>query len=173
MSYSDEMVRQYMKRQQIQKSINGSGHNLMFASFPVILVIVQDSGVGHIQDSGVGYGHTLGIAPDVFEHLSDSLGRGLGMNDPGFEEALIAGVLWDGSSLLLQPACHQVHESPTELVAHSGHRKEERRTSASMYLMPYTIGVNASTWYDAVDMGVVKYVRSPRVEDGCHAGLMG
>lgn len=134
-TYSDEMVRQYMKRQQIQKSINGSGHNLMFACFPVILVIVQDFGVGHIQDSGIGYGHTVGIAPDVFEHLSDSLGRRLGMNDPGFAETLLAGGLWDGGSLLLQPACQQIHETSTELVAHGSHREEERRTSASMNLV--------------------------------------
>ena len=171
MTYSDEMVRQYMKRHQIQKSINGSGHNLMFASFPVILVIVQDFGVGHIQDSGIGYGHTVGIAPDVFEHLSDSLGRRLGMNDPGFAETLLAGGLWDGDSLLLQPACQQIHETPTELVAHGSHREEERRTSASMNLVPYSLRINASTRYNAVNMGVVKKIRSPRVEDGCHAGL--
>ena len=168
-TYSDEMVRQYMKRQQIQKSINGSGHNLMFASFPVILVIVQDFGVGHIQDSGIGYGHTVGIAPDVLEHLSDSLGRRLGMNDPGFAETLLAGSLWDGGSLLLQPACQQTHETPTELVAHGSHREKERRTPASMYLMPYAISVNPSTRYNAVNMGVVKKIRSPRMEDGCHA----
>jgi hypothetical protein len=165
------MVRQYMKRQQIQKSINGSGHNLMFASFPVILVIVQDFGVGHIQDSGIGYGHTVGIAPDVFEHLSDSFGRRLGMNDPGFAETLLAGGLWDGGSLLLQPACQQIHETPTELVAHGSDREEERRTSASMNLVPYSLRINASTRYNAVNMGVVKKIRSPRVKDGCHAGL--
>jgi len=170
-TYSDKVIRQDMKREQIQKSINGSGHNLMFASFPVILVIVQDFGVGHIQDSGIGYGHTVGIAPDVFEHLSDSLGRRLGMNDPGFAETLLAGGLWDGDSLLLQPACQQIHETPTELVAHGSHREEERSTSASMNLVPYSLRINASTRYNAVNMGVVKKIRSPRVEDGCHAGL--
>ena len=143
----------------------------MFASFPVILVIVQDFGVGHIQDSGIGYGHTVGIAPDVFEHLSDSFGRRLGMNDPGFAETLLTGGLWDGGSHLLQPACQQIHETPTELVAHGSHREEERCTSASMNLVPYSLRINASTRYNAVNMGVVKKIRSPRVKDGCHAGL--
>lgn len=62
---------------------------------------------------------------------------------------------------------------PTELVAHGSHREEERRTSASMNLVPYSLRINASTRYNAVNMGMVKKIRSPRVKDGCHAGLMG
>ena len=40
-----------------------------------------------------------------------------------------------------------------------------------MNLMPNARCINASTGYNAVDMRVEKEIRSPRVEDGCHAGL--
>ena len=170
-TYSDEMVRQYMKRQQIKERIDVHGYDSMLAALLVHLVIIRDMSVCNIEYPGIGDGHAIGIAPDVLEHLSDSLGRRLGMNDPGFAETLLAGGLWDGGSLLLQPACQQIHETPTELVAHSSHGEEKRRTSASMNLVPYSLRINASTRYNAVNMGVVKKIRSPRVKDGCHAGL--
>ena len=170
MTYSDEMVRQYMKGQQIKERIDVHGHDSMLAGLLVHLIVVGDSRVGDIEYPGVCDSHPVGIAPDVFEDLTDSFGRGLGMNDPWFFEALLTDCLGDGDSLILQPACQQIHETPTELIAHGSHGEEERRTPASMNLMPYTIRVNASTGYDAMNMGVIKEIRSPRMKDGCHSG---
>ena len=170
-TYSDEMTWQYMKRQQIKECIDVHGHDSMLAALLVYLVVIRDMSVSNIEYPGISDGHAVGIAPDVLEHLSDSLGRGLGMDDPVLVEALLAYSMGDGNFLLLQPSGQQTHEASPELTAHGGHRKEERCTSASMNLMPYTIRVNASTGDDAVDMGVVKKIRSPRMEDGCHSSL--
>ena len=160
-----------MKRQQIKECIDVHGHDSMLAALLVYLVVIRDMSVSNIEYPGISDGHAVGIAPDVLEHLSDSLGRGLGMYDPVLVEALLAYSLGDGNFLLLQPSGQQTHEASPELTAHGGHRKEERCTSASMNLMPYAIGVNASARYNAVDMWMVKKIRSPRVEDGSHACL--
>ena len=93
------------------------------------------------------------------------------MNDPCLFKAVLADVLGNGGSLLLQPACQQVHETAAEPVAHGSHGKEERRTSAAVNLMPYAIRVNAPTRHDAVNVWVVEQVRAPRVENGCHASV--
>ena len=170
-TYSDEMTWQYMKRQQIKERIDVHGHDTVLSTLLVHLVIIRDMSVCNIEYSGIGDGHAIGIAPDVLEHLSDSLGRGLGMYDPVLVEALLAYSLGDGNLLLLHPAGQQAHETSPELTAHGGHRKEERCISASMNLMPYAIGVNATARYNAVDMWMVKKIRSPRVEDGSHASL--
>ena len=170
-TYSDEMTWQYMKRQQIKECIDVHGHDSMLAALLVYLVVIRDMSVSNIEYPGISDGHAVGIAPDVFEHLTDSLSRRLGIYDPVFVEALLAGGLRDKKSLLLQPACQQIHETPTELTAHGSDGEEKRRTSASMNLVPYSLRINASTRYNAVNMGVVKKIRSPRVEDGCHAGL--
>mgnify|MGYP007069936755 CR=1 FL=1 len=168
-TYSDEMTWQYMKRQQIEERIDVHGHDSMLAAFLVHLVVIRDMSVCNIEYPGIGDGHAVGIAPDVFEHLTDSLSRRLGIYDPVFVEALLAGGLRDKKSLLLQPACQQIHETPTELTAHGSDGEEKRGASTAMYLMPYTISVNSSAGYNAVDMGVVKEIRSPRMENGCHA----
>ena len=168
-TYSDKMVRQYMKREQIKERIDVHGHDSMLAGLLVYLVVVGDSPIGNIKYPGVGDGHTVGIAPDVFEHLTDTFGRGLGMNDPWLVKALLTDGLGDGNSLILQPSCQQIHETSPESVTHSSHREEERRTSASMNLVPYSPRINASTRYNTVNMGVVKEIRSPRMENGCHA----
>jgi len=118
-----------------------------------------------------GDGHAIGIAPDVLEHLTDAFGRWLGIYDPRLCKAFLAYSLGDDGALLLQPSGQKIHETPTELTAHSSHGEEERRTPATVYLMPYAIGVNASTGYNAVDMRVEKEIRSPRMEDGCHSSL--
>ena len=170
-TYSDKMVRQYMKRQQIKERIDVHGYDSVLATLLVHFVVIGDLRVGHVQNSGICDGHAVGIAPDVFEHLSDSLGRRLGIYDPVFVEALLAGGLRDKKSLLLQPACQQIHETPTELTAHGSDGEEKRGASTAMYLMPYAISVNSSAGYNAVDMGVVKKIRSPRMEDGCHTSL--
>ena len=159
-----------MKRQQIEESIGVHGHDSVLAGLLVHLVVVEDSPLGDIEYPGVGDCHTVGIAPDVFEHLADAFGRGLCMNDPWLSKAFPTDGLGDGNSLFLQPACQQIHETPTEPGTHSCHGEEERRTSAYMYLVPYSPGINASAGHDAVDVWVVKEVRSPRMEDGCHAG---
>lgn len=170
-TYSDKMVRQYMKRQQIKERIDVHGYDSVLATLLVHFVVIGDLRVGHVQNSGICDGHAVGIAPDVFEHLTDSLSRRLGIYDPVFVEALLAGGLRDKKSLLLQPACQQIHETPTELTAHSSDGEEKRGASTAMYLMPYAISVNSSAGYNAVDMGVVKKIRSPRMEDGCHTSL--
>jgi len=160
-----------MKRQQIKECIDVHGHDSMLAALLVYLVVIRDMSVSNIEYPGISDGHAVGIAPDVFEHLTDSLSRRLGIYDPVFVEALLAGGLRDKKSLLLQPACQQIHETPTELTAHGSDGEEKRGASTAMYLMPYAISVNSSAGYNAVDMGVVKKVRSPRVEDGSHASL--
>lgn len=170
-TYSDEMTWQYMKRQQIKECIDVHGHDSMLAALLIYLVVIRDMSVCNIEYPGIGDGHAIGIAPDVLEHLSDSLGRGLGMNDPVFVEALLACGLRDEKSLLLQPACQQTHETPTELTAYGSYREEKRGASTAMNLMPNARCINASTGYNAVDMGVVKEIRSPRMENGCHTGL--
>ncbi len=157
-----------MKRQQIEERVDVHGHDSMLTALLVHFVVVGDSSIGNIEYPGIGDGHAVGIAPDVFEHLSDSLGRWLGMNNPWIVKAPLANVFGEGTSLLLQPACQEIHETPPELVAHGSHGKEERCTPASMNLMPYARRINASARDDAMNMGVVKDVRSPRVEDGCH-----
>ena len=167
-TYSDEMAWQYMKRQQVEECINVHGHDSMLASLLVHFVIIRDMSVCNIEYSGIGDSHAVGIAPDVFEHLSDSLGRRLGMDDPVLVEAFLANALWNGNSLFFQSAGQEIHETSTELTAHCSHREEKRCTSAAMNLMPYTIRVNASTGDDAMDM--VKEIRSPRMEDGGHTG---
>ena len=179
-TYSDEMVRQYMKRQQIEERIDVHGHDAVLTGLLVHLVVVGDPAVGDIEYPGVlglakrqsraGDGHTEGIAPDVFEHLTDSFGRGLCMNDPWLFKAFLTDVFWDGNSLFLQPACQQTHETPAESGTHGSHREEERCTPASMNLVPYSLHINASTGYDAMNMGVVEQIRAPRMEDGSHAG---
>ena len=98
------------------------------------------------------------------------------MDDPVLVEALLAYSLRDGNTFFFQSAGHQTHETSPELSAHGGYGKEKRRTPATMERMPYAIDVNASARYNAVDMGVVKKIRSPRVENGqkwAHIGLSG
>ena len=170
-TYSDEMTWQYMKRQQIKECIDVHGHDSMLAALLVYLVVIRDMSVSNIEYPGISNGHAVGIAPDVLEHLSDSLGRWLGMYDPVLVEALLAYSLGDGNLLLLHSAGQQAHETSPELTAHGGHRKEERCTSAAMNLMPNASCINASARYNAVDMWMVKKIRSPRVEDGSHASL--
>ena len=160
-----------MKRQQIEERVDVHRHDFMLAEFPVILVIIENLRISHVQNSRISDGHAIGIAPDVLEHLTDAFGRWLGIYDPRLGKAFLAYSLGDDGALLLQPSGQKIHETPTELTAHGGHGEEERRTPATMYLMPYAIGVNASTGYNAVDMGVVKEIRSPRMEDGCHSSL--
>lgn len=168
-TYSDEMVRQDMKRQKIEKLVDVHGHDSVLARFLVHFVVVGDSPIDNIKYSGIGDGHTVGISSDVFEYLADSFGRWFGMDNPRFVEALLADVFGEGNSLLIQPAGQQIHKTPTELIAHSCHGKEERCTCASMNLMPYSLCINASTRHDAVNMGVVKKIRSPRMENGSHS----
>ena len=167
-TYSDKMVRQDMKRQQVEERVNVHGHDSMLASLLVHFVIIRDMSVCNIEYSGIGDSHAVGIAPDVFEHLSDSLGRRLGMDDPVLVEAFLANALWNGNSLFFQSAGQEIYETSTVLTAHGSHREEKRCTPAAMNLMPYTIRVNASTGDDAMDMGMVKEIRSPRMEDGSH-----
>ena len=84
------------------------------------------------------------------------------MDDPVLVEALLAYSLRDGNTFFLQSAGQQIHETPTELTAHGSDGEEKRGASTAMYLMPYAISVNSSAGYNAVDMGVVKKIRTPR-----------
>ena len=158
-----------MKRQQIEEFVDVHGHDSVLSSLLVHLVVIGYMPVCDIKYSGIGDCHTVGIASDVFEHLTDSFGRRLGMDDPRFVKALLTDCLGDGNSLFLQPSGQQIYETSTEPIAHSCYGKEERRTPAAMNLMPYSLRINASAGHDAVNMGVVKKIRSPRMEDGCHA----
>ena len=103
MTYSDKMVRQDMKRQQAEESIDVHGHDSMLAALFVHLVVVGDSPVCDIEYPGVGDGHTVGIAPDVFEDLTHTICRGLGMDDPVLVEALLAYSLRDGNAFCKRP----------------------------------------------------------------------
>ena len=158
-----------MKRQQIKESIDVHGHDAVLAGLLVHLVVIGDSPLVDIEYPGISDGHTVCIASDVFEHLTDSFGRGLCMNDPWLVEALLTDGLGDDNSLFLQPACQQIHETSPESGTHSSHGEEEGRTSASMNLVPYSPRINASTGHNTVNMGVVKEIRSPRMENGGHA----
>lgn len=168
-TYSDEMTWQYMKRQQIKECIDVHGHDSMLAALLVYLVVIRDMSVSNIEYSGISDGHAVGIAPDVLEHLSDSLGRGLGMDDPVLVEALLAYSMGDGNFLLLQPSGQQTHEASPELTAHGGHRKEERCTSAAMNLMPYTTFIHSTARHNTVNVRMVEQIRTPRMEDGSHS----
>ena len=168
-TYSDEMTWQYMKRQQIKECIDVHGHDSMLAALLVYLVVIRDMSVSNIEYSGISDGHAVGIAPDVLEHLSDSLGRGLGMDDPVLVEALLAYSMGDGNFLLLQPSGQQTHEASPELTAHGGHRKEERCTSAAMNLMPYTTFIHSTARHNTVYVRMVEQIGSPRMEDGSHS----
>ena len=170
-TYSDEMTWQYMKRQQIEERIDVHGHDSMLAALLVYLVVIRDMSVCNIEYPGIGDGHAVGIAPDVFEHLSDSLGRRLGMYDPVLVEAFLAYIFGEGNSLLLQPSGQQAHEASPELTAHGSHGEKKRCTSASMNLMPCARCINTSARDNTVDMGVVKKIRAPRMEDGSHASM--
>ena len=59
----------------------------MLAATSVILVVIGNLSVIHIQNPGISDSHTIGIAPDVLKNLVDSLGRGLRIDDPIFSKA--------------------------------------------------------------------------------------
>ena len=63
-----------MLRKKIQERIDAFGLDLMLAATSVVLVIVGDSVISHVQYPGVGDSHTISVPPDVLEYLVDSLG---------------------------------------------------------------------------------------------------
>ena len=157
-----------MKRQQIEERIDVHGQDSVLAGLLVHFVVVGDSPVGDIEYPGISDGHAIGIAPDVFEYLPDSLGRRLGIDYPVLVKALLTDGLWYGKSLLLESAGQQIYETPPEFGTHGSHGEEKRCTSAAMDFMPYSLCINAPTGHDAVNMGVIEKIRSPRMEYGCH-----
>ena len=62
-----------MLRKKIQERVDAFGLDLMFAAASIVLVIVGNCVVSHVQYSGICNGHTIGIASDVFKNLADSL----------------------------------------------------------------------------------------------------
>ena len=74
MTDTDKPVWQYVLRKKIQECIDTLGLDLMLATASVVLVIVGDCAISHVQDPGVSDCHTIGIASDVFKNLADSLG---------------------------------------------------------------------------------------------------
>lgn len=50
MTYSDKMVRQYMKRQQIKERIDVHGYDSVLATLLVHFVVIGDLRVGHVQN---------------------------------------------------------------------------------------------------------------------------
>ena len=73
----DKPFRQYVLREKIQECIDALGLDPMLSAISIVLVIVRDSAISHVQYPGIGNGHTIGIASDVFQDLTDSLGRRL------------------------------------------------------------------------------------------------
>ena len=82
MADPDKPVWEYVLGEEIQEGVNLRGHDAMFPAFPVHLVIIGNLRVGHVEDPGVSDGHPVGIAANVLKDLVDSLGRGLGIDDP-------------------------------------------------------------------------------------------
>ena len=70
---TDKPVWQYVLRKKIQECIDTLGLDLMLATASVVLVIVGDCAISHVQDPGVSDCHTIGVASDVFKNLADSL----------------------------------------------------------------------------------------------------
>jgi len=79
--------------------------------------------------------------------------------------------LFNDDILLFESPCEQRHEFASELGAHGSNRKEKVTVLTALEMMPYALLVHSSARYNAVDMGVVKKIRSPRVENGCHARM--
>ena len=79
---SDKPVREYVLGEQIQEGVNLHGHDAMFPAIPVHLVIIGNLRAGHVQDPGVSDSHTIGIATNVFEDLSNAFGRRTRIDDP-------------------------------------------------------------------------------------------
>ena len=158
-----------MERQKMKERVDVHGHDAMPAILLVHLVVIGDTSVSHIQYPGVGDGHSIGIAPDVLEHLADTLGGRLGMDDPVLIKAVLADRLGNDDILLFQPAGEQTYEAPSEFATHSGHGKEERRASASVEMMPHALRANTASRHDAMQVRMVIEIGSPRMEDGSHA----
>jgi hypothetical protein len=70
----DKPFRQYVLREKIQECIDALGLDPMLSAISIVLVIVRDCAISHVQDPGVSDCHTIGIASDVFKNLADSLG---------------------------------------------------------------------------------------------------
>ena len=64
-----------MLRKKIQERIDAFGLDLMLSAISIVLVIVRDSAISHVQYPGIGDSHAIGITSDVFQDLTDSLGR--------------------------------------------------------------------------------------------------
>ena len=84
-------VRQDVLREQIKKAIDIHSHYAMLTSLSVILVVIGYFIIRDLQYPGVGDSHSVGIAGDILEHLTDSLCRRSGIDHPVLVKAQLQG----------------------------------------------------------------------------------
>ena len=123
MADSDKPVREYVLGKQIQEVHNVHGHDTMFPATLVLFVVVRYLFVSQVQNPGVGDGHTIGIAGNILEDEIDTFGRRARVNNPVFGKALLADLLINDDTFLLESSGKQRHESPSEFGTHRNHRK--------------------------------------------------
>ena len=162
-------VRQDVLREQIKKAIDIHSHYAMLTSLSVILVVIGYFIIRDFQYSGVGDSHSVGIAGDILEHLTDSLCRRSGIDHPVLVKAELPGSVVNGYTDVLESSGQQCHESSPEPWTHGCYRKEEVAPFASSEMMPYTGLVRSTTRHNAVKMRVIEEIGTPCMEDGRHA----
>lgn len=168
MSYSHEPVGEYMQGEQIQEVVNFHVHNAMLPAFSIILVVVRDGRIGHLQYPGVGDSHPVCIASDILQYLIDSFSRRAGVNDPVFFEAIMTHFIADDHPFLFESGCKQPHEPSPELAAHGCHGKKEVTLLTPLEMMPCARFIHPTTGHDAVKVRVVEEIGTPCMENGSH-----
>jgi len=141
----------------------------MLTATLVLLIVVRDLRVCDVQNPGICDGHTIGIAGNILEDQIDAFGRRTRVDDPVFLKASFTDILINDDTFLLEPSGKQIHESTSESGTHSIHRKHEVAVFTSLEMMPHALFVYPTSKHNAVNVGVVKKIRSPRMEDGSHA----
>lgn len=168
MTDPDKPTREYVLRKQIQEAHNAHIHDTMFPATFVLLVVVGNLRAGDAQYPGIGNGHTIGIAGNILEDEIDTFGRRARVNDPVFGKALLADLLINDETFLLEPSGKQRHESPSEFGTHGYHRKKEVVVFTALEMMPRAMLVYPATRNNAVNMRMVVQIRAPRMEYGSH-----
>ena len=159
-----------MQGDQIQEVINIHVHNAMFSAFSVVLIVIGDCSVCHVQYPGVRDSHPVSISCDILQHLVDSLGWRSRVNHPGFIKALLSRILIHNETFTLEPSCQHGDQLPSESRAHGRNGKEEAGVSTSLEIMPHAGLIYTTTGHNAVQVRMVEEVGTPCMEYGCHAG---
>ena len=168
MTDPDKPAWEYMLGQEIQEVSNVHGHDAMLTATLVLLVVVRDMRVSNVKYSGIGDGDAISIASDVFKNKIDSLGRRPRVDDPVLGKALLANLLVDDDTILLEPSGKQRHKLSTELGTHGTHGEKEVTTFTALDMMPHTTLIHSASRHNAVNVRMVEQVRSPRMENGSH-----